>query len=108
MTGGSLAFPTRYRGLATTLMLTMFDLGNLVGQPAVGTILKMGERMGWPPYPTMFLSVALLMLTVLGIYGLSSRVGRTSGQAVVGTNESTPARSQPSGLSVPDAVACRD
>ena len=51
MTGGSLAFPTRYRGLATTLMLTMFDLGNLVGQPAVGTILRLAERMGWPPYP---------------------------------------------------------
>jgi MFS family permease len=68
MTGGSLAFPTRYRGLATTLMLAMFDLGNLVGQPAVGSLLKLAEHMGWPPYPTMYLSVAALMLLVLAIY----------------------------------------
>jgi MFS family permease len=77
MTGGSLAFPTRYRGLATTLMLTMFDLGNLVGQPAVGSLLTLAEHAGWPPYPTMYLSVAALMLTVLGIYVLAPHASRS-------------------------------
>jgi MFS family permease len=79
MTGGSLAFPIRYRGLATTLMLTMFDLGNLVGQPAVGSILKLAEFAGWPPYPTMYLSVAALMLAVLGIYGILPCLSRPRG-----------------------------
>jgi MFS family permease len=71
MTGGSLAFPIRYRGLATTLMLSAFDLGNLVGQPAVGSVLALAEVMGWPPYPTMYLSVAALLVAVLGVYAWS-------------------------------------
>ena len=108
MTGGSLAFPTRYRGLATTLMLTMFDLGNLVGQPAVGTMLTVAERFGWPPYPTMFLSVALLMLFVLVVYSLSSASRPVKGKSFVGTDESLyePAASLES--KVPDAIACRE
>jgi hypothetical protein len=71
MTGGSLAFPTRYRGLATTLMLTAFDLGNLLGQPAVGSMLRLADFMGWPPYPTMYLSVAVLLVAVLTLYAWS-------------------------------------
>ena len=42
--GESLAFPIWYRGIATTLILTMFDIGNLVGQPAVGSILTLAKR----------------------------------------------------------------
>jgi predicted MFS family arabinose efflux permease len=79
MTGGSLSFPTRYRGLATTLMLTMFDLGNLVGQPAVGSLLTVARQLGWPPYPTMFLSVTVLLLGVLGLYARSPLPSRASG-----------------------------
>ncbi len=76
MTGGSLAFPVRYRGLATTLMLTMFDLGNLVGQPAVGSALHLARQLGWPAYPTMFLSVAVVMIATLSLYAATSRAKR--------------------------------
>jgi ABC-type branched-subunit amino acid transport system permease subunit len=68
MADGSLAFPMRYRGLATTLMLTVFDLGSLIGQPAVGSVIKLAQFMGWPAYPLMYVSVALLLLLVLAIY----------------------------------------
>ncbi len=61
MAGGSLAFPDRYRGLATTLMLTMFDLGMLIGQPLVGTLVHVAQRAGWPAYPTMFLTMTVLL-----------------------------------------------
>ena len=61
MAGGSLAFPDRYRGLATTLMLTMFDLGMLIGQPLVGTSAHLARRAGWPAYPTMFLTMTVLL-----------------------------------------------
>ncbi len=60
--GGSRTFPARYRGLGVTLMLATFDLGNLLGMPAVGTLVEAAEQQGWPAYPTMFLSVAGLLL----------------------------------------------
>ena len=62
MTGGSLAFPSRYRGLATTLMLTMFDSGTLLGQPAAGTILHFCRQNHLPDYPIMYFSAAGMML----------------------------------------------
>ena len=83
MTGGSLAFPARYRGLATTLMLTMVDLGNLIGQPAIGTIIHFAPTFGLTAYPTMFLSVATLMFTATIAYAVTcpkskSYLGNTS------------------------------
>ena len=71
MSGGSLSFPIRYRGLATTLMLTMFDLGSLVGQPVVGSIVHFAKLFGWPAYPTMFVSVAIFLATVTVIFAIS-------------------------------------
>jgi MFS family permease len=67
VTGGCLAFPARYRGLATAVMLTMFDLGNLVGQPTVGGLLLAARRAGLPAYPTMF-SLVTLILVLAGVY----------------------------------------
>jgi MFS family permease len=68
--GSSLAFPIWYRGIATTLILTMFDIGSLVGQPAVGSILTLAKRSGWPAYPTMFVSVSIFLLAVAIYYAL--------------------------------------
>lgn len=68
MAGGSLAFPTRYRGLATTLMLTMFDLGMLIGQPLVGSLIHVARKAGWPAYPTMFLTMTILLSIVGSFY----------------------------------------
>jgi MFS family permease len=58
---GGRSFPSRYRGLATTLILAMWDIGLLVGSPIAGVVLHFSERCGLPPYPTMFISVAGLM-----------------------------------------------
>ncbi|MBX7169137.1 MAG: MFS transporter [Pirellulales bacterium] len=65
--GGSSEFPARFRGLGTTLMLAMFDLGNLVGSPMAGMELHLAERLGWQRYPSMFLFIAVLMAAA-GLY----------------------------------------
>lgn len=69
--GGSGPFPTRYRGLGTTVSLAFFDLGCLVGSPIVGEVLYWAEHFGWPGYPTMFVVVAGL----LGSLGLLYAAG---------------------------------
>lgn len=56
-------FPSRYRGVATTLILGMFDLGNLIGQPMIGGIITAARQVGLPPYTTMFLTVACIFAT---------------------------------------------
>lgn len=71
VSGGSLAFPIRYRGLATTLMLAMFDLGVLLGQPAVGLLVHGSRRLGWAPYGVTFVVVAAVLLIVAVVYALS-------------------------------------
>jgi MFS family permease len=65
---GSTAFPERYRGLGTTLMLGMFDTGALVGAPAVGGILHFARQFGLPVYPTMFGCVALMLTSIAIIF----------------------------------------
>ncbi len=71
--GGSGVFPIRYRGLGTTLMLAMFDLGNLVGMPAVGEMLHGFGRAGLHRYPAMFISVAGLLALVAALYAWLER-----------------------------------
>jgi MFS family permease len=66
--GGNASFPTRYRGLATTLMLAMFDIGNLIGQPVMGGVIELARRLGLPPYPVLFISVTVGLLIIGGIY----------------------------------------
>jgi MFS family permease len=71
--GGSGVFPVRYRGLGTTLVLAMFDLGSLIGSPTIGTILHVAGRYGWPRYATMFVTVSALLTLVGAIYAVTSR-----------------------------------
>ena len=87
MAGGSLSFPLRYRGLATTLMLTMFDLGNLAGQPVFGTLVSWIEPTGWPAYPLTFSLAGCLLVLFSGMYwALSSDAAKEpdSGEFSVG------------------------
>ena len=70
--GGSGAFPSRHRGIGTTLMLGTFDLGSLVGAPAIGNILHYAGRWGLRPYPTMFICVAT-MLTIATLVFAATR-----------------------------------
>ena len=63
--GGGTAFPARYRGIGTTLMMGTFDLGILLGAPSTGALLFVFRHWGWPPYP----------LTLLCINGVLAAVG---------------------------------
>lgn len=71
--GGSGVFPLRLRGLGTTVMLAMFDVGNLVGAPTIGGILYVAEKMGMNPFSTMFVCVAGLLGMIGVTYTLLSR-----------------------------------
>jgi hypothetical protein len=64
--GGSTAFPARYRGLGTAVMLAMFDVGNVIGPPAFGAIWQLAEVWGWGPFQTAFFAAAGF-LTALGV-----------------------------------------
>ncbi len=70
VTGGNRAFPQRYRGVSTALTLAMFDLGNLVGQPAMGGTVELARQFGLPAYPLLFTGVALVLLVIGGIFWL--------------------------------------
>lgn len=74
--GGSSRFPNRYRGLGTTLVLAMFDTGNLIGPPIVGWILVSSKSVGLPAYPAMFLIVAAAMAATVCLYAFLERARR--------------------------------
>lgn len=71
--GGTTGFPGRYRGLGTTLMLACFDLGNLLGMPALGGVIHLSGKLGLPSYPTMFVSLSTVMAVVAAWYAIGSR-----------------------------------
>lgn len=73
MAAGSLTFPGRYRGLATVLILATSDLGQLIGAPATGIVLRLSRINNLPPYPTMFITMAALMGAVGLWYALVTR-----------------------------------
>lgn len=64
--GGSIAFPKRYRGTGTNLMLVLVDSGGLVGQPVIGAMIAGCRTMELPAYPITFVSMSI----VLGIIAL--------------------------------------
>ena len=74
MAGGSITFPIRYRGIATTLMLAMFDIGSLVGQPTVGAIIHSASWVHLPGYATMFVMVSILLWVLAGFYRYKTRI----------------------------------
>ncbi len=84
---GTSTFPIRYRGLGITLALAAFDVGQLVGTPAAGVVLHLGESLGWASYPTMFLSTAVVLVVVWGLYAWSllERIASAAGTAAPAT-----------------------
>ena len=74
LAGGSITFPIRYRGIATTLMLAMFDIGSLVGQPTVGAIIRGASLVHLPGYSTMFVTVSILLWALAGFYRYKTRL----------------------------------
>lgn len=66
------AFPARHRGLATLLVLAAADVGQLVGAPIAGAVLEYSSSVGLPPYPTMFLTMAGLLVVIGVAYAVYS------------------------------------
>jgi len=82
LAGGSSAFPGRNRGLGTTLMLAMFDVGNLIGNPTAGGLLRLARITGLAPYPTMFLVIAAVLVVAAITYVWFSRGAKAAEQVV--------------------------
>jgi MFS family permease len=79
---GATAFPERYRGLGTTLMLATFDFGMLIGAPTAGLIVHFAGAIGLPSYPTMFVSMAAMLLAVNATYAVVGRRTETAASQV--------------------------
>jgi len=78
--GGGGAFPGRYRGIGTTLVLAMFDVGVFIGSPLAGEVLGLADRNGWPRYPTMFVVLsAMLALCGAAYFGFSKKAPERRG-----------------------------
>ncbi len=70
---GSGTFPGRYRGLGTTLMLAMLDLGALCGAPLIGFTLDYSTSLGLPPYETTFVAMALGVIAFSAYFAFTRR-----------------------------------
>lgn len=70
---GSVTFPLANRGLATLLVLAAWDAGTLIGAPTAGAIIRLSRRLGLPPYPTMFITIATLLTLITAWYAVRSR-----------------------------------
>jgi MFS family permease len=70
---GSVAFPARNRGLATTLIQAAGDVGLLFGSPMAGIIVNYSDALALPPYPVLFVTMAGLLAAAGIWYAISSR-----------------------------------
>lgn len=76
MSAGTSAFPRRYLGVATSLMLAMLDLGAFLGAPMVGIFLRAAKLHTTAAYPLMFTSVAVT-LGLVTVAFICSSAGRS-------------------------------
>jgi MFS family permease len=70
---GSLSFPRRYRGLATNIILIMFDIGLLVEQPVLGTTIDRVRAAGGDGYFAAFVGLAVFLAGCAVGYAWMSR-----------------------------------
>jgi MFS family permease len=70
---GCCAFPSRYRGLGTSLMMATYDVGQLIGAPTAGLLVHFAGKLGLAGYPTMFVGVAIFLALGTGIYATAPR-----------------------------------
>lgn len=76
MSAGTSAFPRRYLGVATSLMLAMLDLGAFLGAPIVGAFLREAKQHTNFAYPLMFSGVATTLAVVTVIFCCSQAARR--------------------------------
>ena len=65
---GNQSFPSEYRGLATNLMLTMFDIGLLIGQPVFGWSVEISRANQLDGYAVSFTGLACMLVLVAVVY----------------------------------------
>jgi MFS family permease len=70
---GCSTFPSRYRGLGTSLMLAASDFGQFIGSPLAGQLIHYAPKFGLPGYGTMFVGMALMLSVAVGVYAASPR-----------------------------------
>ena len=70
---GATSFPSRYRGMGTSVMLASLDTGMFVGAPLVGRMVQVSQRAGWPPYTTTFVSLCIGVVLTGVCYAVFSR-----------------------------------
>jgi MFS family permease len=70
---GSTSFPSRYRGLGTTVMLSMLDTGMLIGAPLVGQLVDLSRGAQLPPYSTTFVVLAAGVVLTGVFFALTDR-----------------------------------
>ncbi|MCS7238276.1 MAG: MFS transporter [Thermoguttaceae bacterium] len=68
---GTTRFPERCRGLGTSLMMAASDLGMVVGAPLASSLLAFGSWVGWAPYPTMLVTVSVILCLTATFFGLT-------------------------------------
>ncbi len=61
-------YPPQYRGLAMTLILAAFDVGQMLGAPAAGAILHASQALGLPSYPALFVITAGMLSGIAALY----------------------------------------
>jgi MFS family permease len=77
MAAGTAVFPRRYLGVATSLILAMFDLGTFISAPVAGIFLRTARHYTTNSYPWMFAGAASIFAAVTAIFWFS-RAARTS------------------------------
>lgn len=80
MSAGTAVFPRQYLGVATSLMLAMFDVGTFISAPLVGIFLRTAKPLTPQAYPWMFASVAAVFAVVTVAF-LFSSAARTTASA---------------------------
>jgi MFS family permease len=73
VTGAGQSFAARNRGLATNLIMAMFDLGGLLGQPLAASVLWTAGKLGGPRYTSMFVVMSVVLSLATLYYALATR-----------------------------------
>ncbi|MBL8825471.1 MAG: MFS transporter [Planctomycetaceae bacterium] len=73
----TVGYPLPFRGVGMALVLAAFDMGSLIGMPVAGSVLTWADEIGWPKYPTLFVSVTMVFVLISAAY-LSARTSRSN------------------------------
>ena len=76
MAAGTAAFPRRYLGVATSLILATFDIGVFLGAPLIGAFIREAKHHTTAAYPITFAATAAVIGGVTVLFCCSS-AGRT-------------------------------